>query len=151
MPLGNPSLDVKQLQNEVNMDLTIDTAVHWYILKRLSKLNEFRCIASSFSHFFTKYWLNMYKWVNEIRNGDLLSLYQRALFHSDWTYCGFMYQQSDLSRWVPSLFALETFEIFGTFEIFEIFEFLDNVIFRLIARKRFNNGLTLSNFIVTME
>ena len=61
---------------------------------------------------------------------------------------------SDLSGRVSSLFALEifgTFETFVTFEIFEIFEFLDNVIFSLIARKRFNNGLTLSNFIVTTE
>ena len=96
MPLGNPSLDVKQLQNQVNMHPTV------------ARINV-RTLTVIHEHT-----------VNPCINNHV----------------------SDLSRWVPSLLALENFEIF---------EILDNVIFSLIARKRFNNGLRLSNFIVTME
>ena len=41
MPLGNPSLDVKQLQNQVNMHPTVDTVAHWYILESLFISDEF--------------------------------------------------------------------------------------------------------------
>jgi len=70
MPLGNPSLDVKQLQNQANMHPIVKTVAHWYILESLSISDEF--------------WFT-----------DALSLYQRAYFNSDsWTYREFMYQQS---------------------------------------------------------